>query len=147
MKPDTERIHVNNGYIELDDEEEKAPVFVPKVEYCRNRLNIDYSPEIWNGAYYPEKSLSFLCDLLEPQDISTLQEYLGYCMVAITKGQVMMSIIDSGGNGSKEIPKNITSNMSQTFLTAQVGSEGLQESVRTVSYKIQQTCPKTRQLV
>ncbi len=103
IKPDTERIHVNNGYIMVNGDEGKPPTFVPKIDYCRNRLNIDYEPEIWKGAYYPEKFLAFLSDMLENDDIMTLQEYLGYCMVASTKGQVMLSIIGSGGEGKSRI--------------------------------------------
>lgn len=102
-KPETNRIHVNNGIITVDGEEGTPPAFIPEIDYCRNRLNIDYNPEVWNGVYYPEHFLNFLCDLLEPDDILTLQEYLGYCMIASTKGQVMLSIIGSGGEGKSRI--------------------------------------------
>lgn len=103
LKPETRRIHVNNGYIEVDDNEGYAPVFVDKVVYCRNRLNVNYNTDIWNGVYYPERFLNFLYDLLESTDVITLQEFLGYSLVAETKGQVMMSIIGSGGEGKSRI--------------------------------------------
>lgn len=103
LKPETRRIHVNNGYIEVDDNAGYAPVFVDKVVYCRNRLNVNYNPDIWNGVYYPERFLNFLYNLLESTDVITLQEFLGYSLVAETKGQVMMSIIGSGGEGKSRI--------------------------------------------
>lgn len=103
IKPETKRIHLNNGYIDVDGEVGTSPTFSPQTTYCRNRLNISYNPEIWNGVYYPENFLNFLYDLLDEKDILTLQEYLGYCMVAVTKGQVMMCIIGSGGEGKSRI--------------------------------------------
>jgi len=102
-KPETDRIHVNNGIVMVDGEEGTPPTFIPEIDYCRNRLNIDYNPEIWNGVYYPSHFLSFLYDLLEPDDVLTLQEYLGYLMIASTKGQVMLSIIGTGGEGKSRI--------------------------------------------
>jgi putative DNA primase/helicase len=43
--------------------------------------------------------LTFLDDLLEPNDITTLQEYLGYLLIPSTRGQAMLSIIGNGGEG------------------------------------------------
>lgn len=102
-KPDTDRIHVNNGIVMVDGEEGTPPTFIREIDYCRNRLNINYNPDVWNGVYYPSHFLIFLYDLLEPDDITTLQEFLGYTMIASTKGQVMMSIIGSGGEGKSRI--------------------------------------------
>lgn len=47
--------------------------------------------------------LRFLSDMLEDVDIMTLQEYLGYCMIPSTKGQAMMFIVGSGGEGKSQL--------------------------------------------
>ncbi len=68
-------------------------------EYCRNRLNVDYNEQ----APKPVRWLRFLHDLLEPEDISTLQEFLGYCLIPSTKGQKMLMLIGKGGEGKSRI--------------------------------------------
>ena len=52
------------------------------------------APEVW---------LSFLGDLLEPEDIPTLQAYLGYCLIPSTKAQKMLMIIGKGCEGKSRI--------------------------------------------
>lgn len=98
VKPDTEYIHVQNGKLDLKGN------FYPYKEFCSNRLNIRYDPEIWNRpAYYPEKFLTFLLEMLDPKDVDTLQEYLGYLLIPSTKGQKMLFIIGQGGEGKSRI--------------------------------------------
>ena len=45
----------------------------------------------------------FLSELLEPEDIPALQEYLGYCLIPSTKGQKMLMLIGKGGEGKSRI--------------------------------------------
>lgn len=90
-------IHLLNGVLKTDG------TWIPEKQFCVNRLNIEYHPDIWNGVYYPEKLLLFLMDMLEMDDITTLQEYLGYCLIPSTKGQAMMFIIGNGGEGKSQI--------------------------------------------
>jgi len=98
LKPDTEFIHLQNGKLDLHGN------FYPVKEFCINRLNIWYNPETWNrGAYYPEKFLNFLYELLSPEDVLTLQEYIGYLLIPSTKGQKMMFIIGNGGEGKSRL--------------------------------------------
>lgn len=94
---DTRFIHLNNGKLDLNGN------FYPQKEFCANRLNITYNPNVWNGAYYPEQFLTFLLELLTPEDVTTLQEYLGYLLIPSTKGQKMMFIIGQGGEGKSRI--------------------------------------------
>ena len=47
--------------------------------------------------------LSFLDGLLYPEDIPTLQEFIGYCLIPSNKGQRMMVIKGSGGEGKSQI--------------------------------------------
>lgn len=98
IPPDMNFIHVQNGKLDLNGN------FYPHREFCQNRLNIWYKPEIWNnGAYYPEKFLTFLMELLTPEDVTTLQEYLGYLLIPSTKGQKMLFLIGQGGEGKSRI--------------------------------------------
>ena len=94
MKPQIDRIHLANGTLFTDGRFEKE-----KREIVRNRLPVAYDPD----APRPEKWLSFLNDLLYEEDIPTLQEYLGYCLIPCTKGQRMMIIKGNGGEGKSQI--------------------------------------------
>ena len=88
-----DRIHVANGTLFLNGE------FRTEKEFCRNRLPIRYDP----SAPQPVTWLRFLSDLLEPEDILTLQEYLGYCLIPTNRGQVMMLLKGNGGEGKSRI--------------------------------------------
>ena len=68
-------------------------------DYCRNRLPVAYHPE----APQPVTWLHFLSQLLEPEDILTLQEFIGYCFIPSTKGQKMLMLTGKGGEGKSRI--------------------------------------------
>lgn len=51
----------------------------------------------------PTKWLNFLNQLLHPEDIPTLQEYVGYCLIPSTAAQKMMVIKGNGGEGKSQI--------------------------------------------
>jgi len=87
------RIHVANGTYYLNG------TFYPFKDFCNNRLIVCYRPD----APAPTRWLQFLSELLHPEDIPTLQEYLGYCLIPSTKGQKMMLIIGKGGEGKSRI--------------------------------------------
>lgn len=97
LAPDLNFIHVQNGKLDLKGN------FYPEKEFCVNRLNITYRPEIREGIYYPEKFLKFLYELLSPEDVMTLQEYLGYLLIPSTKGQKMLFLIGQGGEGKSRL--------------------------------------------
>ena len=88
-----DRIHVANGTWYLDGR------FTGEKEYCRNRLTVDYNPD----AGIPGVWLRFLSELLIPDDILTLQEYMGYCLIPTTKAQKMLMLIGKGGEGKPRI--------------------------------------------
>ena len=88
-----EIIHLKNGMLTADG------TFVPEFRICRNRLNVDYVP----SAPKPLRWIAFLTELLEPADILTLQEYIGYCLIHSTKGQSMLFIVGNGGEGKSRI--------------------------------------------
>ena len=70
-----DRIHLANGTLFVDGH------FTTDREFCVNRLPVRYNPD----APAPERWLRFLSDLLEPEDIPTLQEYIGYCLIPSNK--------------------------------------------------------------
>lgn len=92
--PETDRIHLANGTLYLDG------TFVEgRPEIVRNRLPVSYEPD----APEPSLWLSFLEDLLHMDDIPTLQEFIGYCLIPSNKGQRMMIIKGNGGEGKSQI--------------------------------------------
>ena len=88
-----DRLHVANGTLFLGGE------FTERKDFCRNRLPVKYDPE----APQPVTWLHFLSELLEDEDILTLQEYLGYCLIPTNRGQTMMLLKGNGGEGKSRI--------------------------------------------
>lgn len=60
---------------------------------------MEYQPD----APAPTKWLEFLDGLLIPEDILTLQEYLGYLLIPSTKAQKMLVMTGKGGEGKSRI--------------------------------------------
>lgn len=94
LPPQADRIHLINGTLFLDGS------FSPDMnEIVRSRFSIRYNPD----APAPERWLAFLNDLLHEEDIPTLQEFMGYCLIPSNKGQRMMVIKGSGGEGKSQV--------------------------------------------
>ena len=55
------------------------------------------------NAPQPVTWLHFLSELLEDEDVLTLQEYLGYCLLPTNRGQTMMLLKGNGGEGKSRI--------------------------------------------
>lgn len=92
--PEADRIHLANGTLKLDGSfTEGRPNIV------RSRLPVAYRPD----APAPVRWLSFLDGLLYTEDIPTLQEFIGYCLIPSNKGQRMMVIKGNGGEGKSQI--------------------------------------------
>lgn len=88
-----DRVHFKNGTFFLDGG------FTTEKEFCSNRLPAKYNPD----AKKPTRWLQFLYDLLYPEDIPTLQEFMGYTFIPTTKAQAMLMLIGSGGEGKSRI--------------------------------------------
>lgn len=89
-------IHVRNGTLMTEG------YLFPTKLICVNRFDVDYEenrPDDWQ----PVKFLAFLHELLEDDDIVTLQEYLGYCLIPCTRGQSALFIIGNGGEGKSRL--------------------------------------------
>lgn len=89
-----DRIHLSNGTLLMDGTFTEG-----RPEIVRSRLPVAYRPDAPNPAWW----LAFLDDLLYPEDIPTLQEFLGYCLIPSNKGQHMMVIKGKGGEGKSQI--------------------------------------------
>ena len=90
---DQRLLHLKNGTLVLDFG------MLDGMSPCRNRLPVTYDPTLPP----PRRWLSFLHELLEEEDIQTLQEYMGYCLIPTTKAQKMLLIIGRGGEGKSRI--------------------------------------------
>ena len=90
---ETDRIHVANGTFYLNGNLSKERLF------CQTRFPV--AVNLCAGK--PERFLSFLESLLYAEDIPTLQEYLGYCLIPCTKAQKMMIILGKGGEGKSRL--------------------------------------------
>ena len=88
-----DRIHVANGTLFLDGRFEESK------DFCLNRLPVRYDPD----APKPERWLRFLDELLIPEDILTLQEFMGYCLIPSTKAQKMLMLVGKGGEGKSRV--------------------------------------------
>lgn len=94
LPTDEDHIHFSNGTYSLTDRS-----FTGQKVFCLNRLPVRYDPD----AAKPEKWLSFLDELLYPEDIPALQEFMGYTFIPTNRAQVMMIIIGNGGEGKSRI--------------------------------------------
>ena len=94
LAPEADRIHLASGTLMLDGSFTEG-----RSKIVRSRLPVAYDP----NAPRPERWLKFLSELLYPEDIPTLQEFIGYCLIPSNKGQRMMVIKGSGGEGKSQI--------------------------------------------
>ena len=92
--PETDKIHLANGTLTLDGNFTEG-----RPDIVRSRLPVAYRPD----ASAPALWLSFLDGLLYAEDIPTLQEFIGYCLIPSNKGQSMMVIKGNGGEGKSQI--------------------------------------------
>ncbi|MCR4598309.1 MAG: DUF5906 domain-containing protein [Acetatifactor sp.] len=88
-----DRIHFKNGTYFLEGG------FRQEKEFCANRLPVCFVPD----APKPERWLEFLRQLLYEEDVPTLQEFMGYCLIPTTRAQAMLMLIGSGGEGKSRV--------------------------------------------
>ena len=93
VRTQSDRIHLKNGTLFLDG------TFTCDKEYCLNRLPISYEER----PLPPRRWMAFLNDLFYEEDIPTIQEFLGYCLIPSTKAQKMLIIIGKGGEGKSRL--------------------------------------------
>ena len=86
-------IFLANGTYYLSGEFEESR------DFCINRLPVAYNPD----APEPAQWLKFVSQLLHEDDIPTLQEYMGYCLIPSNKGQQMLFLVGKGGEGKSRV--------------------------------------------
>ena len=77
--PETDKIHLANGTLTLDSNFTEG-----RPDIVRSRLPVAYRPD----APAPERWFSFLDGLLYAEDIPTLQEFIGYCLIPSNNAHV-----------------------------------------------------------
>lgn len=96
-KPERNTVHVKNATLYIN---EKQEIVIKPKEITINRLNVEYKEKTTK----PYKWLNLLYQLLNENDITILQEYLGYCLLATTHMQKSLFIIGKvGGEGKSTI--------------------------------------------
>lgn len=105
-----DRIHVANGTLFL------VGRFTSEREFCRNRLPVAYN----ENAKPPETWFKFLSELLYPEDILTLQEFMGYCFLPTTKGQKMLMLIGRDGEGKSRIGRVLRALLGSNMATGSI---------------------------
>jgi len=88
-----DEIHLLNGVLKTEG------TFIPEIRFCAHRMNANFDPVAYEEGKLPEHFMKFLDDMLDAEDIITLQEYLGYCLIPLTNAQKALFIIGNGGEG------------------------------------------------
>ena len=93
--PEADKIHFKNGTYFVGNKEFRPD----KDKIVRFRLYIEYN----QNAPNPLTWLNYLNDLFYPEDIPTIQEFLGYCLIPTTKAQKALVIKGKGGEGKSQM--------------------------------------------
>lgn len=93
-EPNLDKIHFKNGTL-TKDESGSFTIFSPEKEFCINRIDANYNP----NAPQPIKFFDYLNTVYYEDDITTLQQYCGYCLLPTTALQIALIIIGNGGEG------------------------------------------------
>ena len=97
-KPSLDKIHFKNGTLSKD-ENGLFTVWSDKKEFCVNRIDSNYNP----SAPSPKLFYNYLQEVYYPDDIKTLQQYCGYCLIPTTALQKALIVIGDGGEGKSVI--------------------------------------------
>lgn len=93
-EPTKDVVHTKHKSIKVDS----SGYYETNTGFTLNRLNVEYDPH----AICPRWK-NFLNSLLNPEDVLTLQEYVGYCLVPVTTAQKALFIIGQGGEGKSVV--------------------------------------------
>ncbi len=93
-KPDIDKIHFKNGTLSRDENGLFA-VWREEKEFCINRINANFNP----NAPVPKQFMEYLNTVFNEDDIRTLQQYCGYCLLPTTVMQKALIVIGDGGEG------------------------------------------------
>ena len=110
-EPVSNVVHTKECSLKVDE----TGVYEIDTGFTLNRLTVGYNltakAPIWK---------SFLSSLLEQEDILTLQEFIGYCLVPTTHAQKALFIIGRGGEGKSVIGDVIHSLFSNSMVQGEL---------------------------
>ncbi len=87
-------VHTKTASLKIDE----SGIYDIETGFTLNRLDVEHNPK----AKAPQWK-KFLHSLLEDDDVLTLQEYVGYCLVPTTLGQKALFLIGRGGEGKSVV--------------------------------------------
>lgn len=93
-KPSLDKIHFKNSTLSKD-KDGLFNVWSDEKEFCINRIQSNYNP----NAPTPKLFNKYLQEVYYSDDIKTLQQYCGYCLLPTTVMQKALIIIGDGGEG------------------------------------------------
>lgn len=93
--PQADKIHFSNGTYHVG----KKGFTTNKDEIVRFRLPIEYQKDV----PLPYVWINYLNSLFYPEDIPTIQEFFGYCLIPSTKAQKALIIKGKGGEGKSQM--------------------------------------------
>jgi len=93
-EPISNVVNITDTALKIDE----TGVFEIESGFTLNRLDVKYDINAKCNLWK-----IFLNSLLEPEDILTLQEYIGYCLVPTTKAQKALFLIGKGGEGKSVV--------------------------------------------
>jgi putative DNA primase/helicase len=93
-------VNLLNTSLRIDE----TGIYEVDMGFTLNRLNVRYTPSVETPLWE-----EFLHTLLEEEDILTLQEYIGYCLVPTTIAQKALFMIGKGGEGKSVVGEVVQS--------------------------------------
>ena len=110
--PKANKNHLANGTLYIDGS------FIPEnrilCECVFRSTIIQMRPKLSHGCHFLEQ-------LLYQEDIPTLQEFIGYCLIPSNKGQRMMIIKGNGGEGKSQIGAVLNSLLGSNMKDGSIG--------------------------
>ena len=98
VEPSTDKIHIKDGYL-TTDEKGLFTIYVPRKEFCLNRSNAEYSEQ----RQEPKRFLTYMSQVFKPEDIRTIQQFLGYCLLPTNRLQLCLILNGEGGEGKSQL--------------------------------------------
>lgn len=87
-------IHVANGTLDV-----AKGSFTEEKEFSLSRLPVEFHKDAQERGFFR----ALVYSLLDEEDVETLQEYLGYCLLPTNRAQKMMIIVGKGGEGKSTL--------------------------------------------
>ena len=110
-RPKINEIHIEDHTVDIsgDGHELKAPKFTI------NRINVKYDEDLECPLW-----LKFLDELIEPEYVPILQEFMGYCLTPTNVAQAACFIIGNGGEGKSIVTQVMQKILGKNQITAAI---------------------------